>query len=257
MRPLTGSILLLSLALSACGDGGDEASEPGLVGRTFLSESATVDGEPFDLVAGTRVQLSFDAGQLSAQAGCNTLGGAFRFDGDRIVVAALGGTEIGCEPALHAQDEWLAGLLQAGPRFAVDGDRLRLETADTVLELVDRETADPDRPLEGTTWSLDGVISGEAVGTAPSPATVRFADGQVLVQIPECNGGSGAAAVDAAAGTVEIEPIVRTMMACPEGPAATEAAVFGVLEGTVAFEIEAGTLTLRHPSGSGLLLRAA
>ena len=44
--------------------------------------------------------------------------------------------------------------------------------------------------------------------------------------------------------------------ACGEPSATVERAFGGVLDGTVAYEIEAGTLTLDHPGGKGLTLRA-
>ena len=47
-----------------------------------------------------------------------------------------------------------------------------------------------------------------------------------------------------------------TRKACPPGIMRLEAAVLGVVEGEVTFEIDADRLTLTHPSGKGLQLRA-
>jgi heat shock protein HslJ len=49
---------------------------------------------------------------------------------------------------------------------------------------------------------------------------------------------------------------VWTQMACGEPSATVEAALREVLDGAVAYEIEADTLTLSHPGGKGLTLRA-
>lgn len=42
---------------------------------------------------------------------------------------------------------------------------LRSQTA--VLEVVDREFADPDSPLVGVPWTANPVISGDAVSSTP------------------------------------------------------------------------------------------
>ena len=45
-------------------------------------------------------------------------------------------------------------------------------------------------------------------------------------------------------------------MACGEPSATVEAALGTVLDGTITYAIEAGTLTISHPGGQGLTLRA-
>jgi heat shock protein HslJ len=45
-------------------------------------------------------------------------------------------------------------------------------------------------------------------------------------------------------------------MACEDDRMALERAVLSVLDGTVAYEIKADRLTLTHPQGKGLGLRA-
>lgn len=87
-----------------------------LLGRTFVSESVTEGGEPRPLVEGTQVRLRFHEDErLTAHAGCNSLGAAVQVTADRLMVADLSTTEIGCQPELHEQDRWLSDLLAAGP----------------------------------------------------------------------------------------------------------------------------------------------
>lgn len=247
------------------GDGGGGGE---LAGRTFLSDTVTEDGQPKELVAGTRIDVTFhDDGRLTAHAGCNTMGATPTITADRIEVGdGLSTTEMGCEPALHDQDTWLADLFAAGPTYRLDGERLTLTAGPTTLELVDREVADPDRPLEGTTWTLDGLIDGDTVSTVPGgvAATVTFdtdadADagaGTVTVEGTGCNGGGGSYTLDEAAHRITVGPLAWTRMACGEPSATVEAALGAVLEGAIAYEIEAATLTLSHPGGKGLTLRA-
>ena len=63
-----------------------------------------------------------------------------------------------------------------GRSVTIDGVTLRLETATASIDFIDAAIANPDLPLQGTTWEIDGFLSG---GTASSFATdvrgtVRF-----------------------------------------------------------------------------------
>lgn len=245
----------------AAGCGGDDAFDVGsgsggLRGRTFLSESVSEDGSPRDLVGGTRIQLTFHEGRLMAYAGCNSLGGPVDVEGDRLFVGGLTTTEIGCAPELHDQDEWLAGILAAGPAFQIEGDRLVLRRGSAEITLIDREVAAPDRPLEGTTWELDGIVDGDAVSSVPAgaSATLTFVDGMVGFQVEGCNQGS--ADVEIGPGEFQVGPLTTTLIGCREPAATVETAIRATLQGSVAYSVEATTLTLSNPNGRGLLLRA-
>lgn len=284
MRRALGLTIVLSVLVLGCGgddDGGDDASTDSggagagddgddsgggggeLWGRTFLSEAVTEDGRPKALVEGTEIRIELhDDGRLTASAGCNTLGGTPTLTADAIELGdGVSTTEMGCDPALHEQDGWLADFLTAGPSYALDGDRLQLTSGTTVIDLVDRETADPDRALEGTTWTLDGIVDGQTVGSVPAgvTATVVFQGGTVTVATSDCNGGSGSYELDDAGdgtGTVTFSPLASTLMGCPEPAAAVDAAIGAVLDGPVDYRVEAAALTLTHPGGRGLMLRA-
>ncbi len=110
--------LLAGLALWACGpqpsaSGGGGGGWPD--NRTFLSTSVTEDTKDRPLVAGTRISLQFFAeGRMSAQAGCNHLGGNGTIEDDRLVLDEMSTTEMGCDPARMEQDTWLGEL----PGFA-------------------------------------------------------------------------------------------------------------------------------------------
>jgi heat shock protein HslJ len=261
-RLATLPAVLSVLLLGACtGAGGAPTSGPadpprgasarhGLDDRTFLS----VDVVGRTLVSGSQVRLSFQGGQVSASAGCNTMGGPYAIDADRLIVPQLATTEMACAPALMDQDSWLADLL-GGATVALVGDTLTISEDGITLTLLDREVADPDRPLAGTRWVVDGLVSGDAVSSLPAgiTAALTFTGGRVRVEAG-CNTGAGGVA--ARDGTLVFEPIALTMMAC-EGPAMdVERAVLAVLAGEVTYAIEAGTLRL-DTGALGLVLRAA
>jgi heat shock protein HslJ len=228
-----------------------------LTDRTFLSESVTEHGRPRPLVDGTRIRLAFtESGHVTASAGCNLFSGPVRVERARLVVGDLSSTDMACSSELGAQDEWLAGLLAGDPAYALHGQRLTLTVGATVIGLVDREVAEPDVPLESATWRLEGIVDGDAVSSVPAGtgATLTFGDGQVLVRVEGCNQGGGDVVIGAT--TLAVGPLRMTRMACQQSPAEVEAAVTEVLVGQIAYAVDADVLTLTHPGGRGLVLRA-
>ena len=124
------------------------------------------------------------------------------------------------------------------------------------MTLTDREVADPDRPLEGTRWVVDGIVSGDAVSSIPAgvAATLTITDGQLQVETG-CNRGH--ATVRVAGATLTVGPLALTKMAC--GPNAT------TVERAIAHgPVRHGRRTPSTPTSSaltsgreGLTLRAA
>ena len=262
MRHTTAFVLALSslLLLSACtGSGGSSGpsdtapggNDPrGVEGRTFLS----MEVEGRDLVAGSTVRLVFDGGTIRINAGCNTMGGRYAIDGDIVRTDQMGGTEMACDPALMAQDAWIAELLN-GATIRLGGDTLTLTRGDTTVTLTDREVADPDRPILGTRWVLDGIIAADAVSSVPAGVTaaLTFSEGRVDVEAGCNSGGGGVEVTDT---TLAFSAIALTRMACEPDAMAVESAMSAVLDGTVGYEIEADVLTLRS-ANAGLSFRAS
>lgn len=214
-------------------------------GREFLSTA--VEGRT--LVDGTQIRLSFGTdGTLSAAAGCNTMFGSFDLDGNELVVGTLGSTEMGCDPDRHAQDDWLAALLAGRPAISVDGDELALTAGAVTVTLLDREVAEPDRPLEGTHWVVDSVIDADAVSSVPAGLTayLDFADGRVSGHTG-CNSLSGD--YELVDGGLRFGEIATTLMACESD---LDAMYQVVSAGTVTVEIDGNRLDLRTDAGLGL-----
>ncbi len=228
---------------------GDDLSA-GLEGRTFLSTA--IDGRA--LVGGSRVRLSFADGRVGATGGCNTMSGPYTIVAGRLAARDMATTEMACDPALMAQDAWLAELL-GGAQITLNGDTLTLARGGVLLTLLDRSVADPDRPLVGTRWVVDGIVNGEAVSSVPQgiTASLTFTDGAVAVETG-CNTGGGAVSV--ADGILAFGPISLTEMACGPGATALEQAMVAALTGKVAYAVEADTLTL-DAGGAGLVLKAS
>lgn len=243
---------------SSAGTGGAGSDdEPSVEGRTFLSTDVT----PRSLVPGTRIQLTFDGDSLGANAGCNSLSGQVRIDAGRLVTdGSIGMTEMGCDQPLMDQDTWLAELLGSRPVLRLNGDDLTLTAPDgTVIELVDRRVADPDRPLAGTKWVLDAIIDGEGPdGTVSSvPEDLRsslmvMAAGQYELD-DGCTRQRGK--VEIGDGTLILGAGNTTSVAC--GPGMVRRAIDAVTQigQEVAYSIEADRLTLTK-GAHGLVYRA-
>ena len=229
---------------------GDGAGAGGVDGKTYLSTAVT----GVALVPGTRVRLSFTDGGLNASGGCNSMGGRYTIAGGRLSTKQMMTTEMGCDGPRMQQDSWLAGLL-GDSAITVVGDTLTLDDGRIQLTMLDREVADPDRPIEGTRWVLDGIVSGDTASSVPAgvSASMRIVAGRVEVDTG-CNTGSGT--VEVAADTLTFGPLALTKKACGPGPAAVEGAVTQVLTGAVRYLIEADVLTL-DAGASGLTFRAA
>ncbi len=226
------------------------ASASAVDGKTYLSTA--VKGAT--LVPGSRIRLSFKDGSLSANAGCNAMGGAYTIAAGRLTTSQMMSTEMGCAAPLMQQDQWLAALL-GDSAITVAGDEMTLDDGTIKVTFQDREVADPDRPLEGTKWVLDGIVAGDAVSSVPAgvTSTLLITAGHAAVDTG-CNRGS--APVQVAADTLTFGPMALTRMACPEAQTSVESAVVKVLDGTVHYAIEADVLTI-DAGASGLTYRAA
>jgi heat shock protein HslJ len=240
-QPFARLRALLFTVLFACS--GDSAD---LDGHHYILQSA--DG--FQPIAGSSVHLVFDDDKLSVSGGCNNLGGAYHVDGGHLVVTDLWSTQRGCDSALLAQDERLGAFLRARPQLARSGAQLALSLDGMVLRFLDREIADPDRPLLDTVWVIDTVIDDQSFGTSPAtgnPAVQFASDGTVHIR-STCNGGGGRYTVKG--DQLTLLQIGYTEEACNDPVAAgLEQKIQAVLySGTLSFEIEARRLTLMRDS---------
>jgi heat shock protein HslJ len=226
-------------------------SPPSVSGRTFIS-TAVVGHR---LAAGTHLQITFTRDErISVNAGCNTLGAGYHIDAAQLVVDALAGTEMGCDPDRMAQDQWIGELLQSKPELVVATDGITLRSGTTTLTLRDRKVIDPDRPLVATTWIVDSEIDRSTVSSVPlgANARIRLATNQRIDVYEGCKHMSGSVQMRQTSFTVR--DLVGTAPAKCAGPPAFS---FGrVLPGAVRFEIDADRLTLTNADGFGFAFHA-
>ena len=226
-------------------------ADPSVVtGRTFLSTGH----DDHQLVASSQVRLVFlDATRLGMSAGCNSMGGQYTIkDSTLHVLGPISQTEMACDAALMDQDTWIAGFLD-GAAMTTDGLTLVLTKDGDTLTFMDEKVANPDRPIEGTTWVVEGLVQNQVASSVPAglTSTLAFADGKVAYK--GCNSGSGSATIGKE--TITFGPIATTRMACPEPAMDLEQFVLGVLTGEVTANVDADVLHLLG-AGGGLDLRA-
>jgi heat shock protein HslJ len=250
------SVLVLVAALLAATGCGDFSTEGSFAGRTYVSDQAEQAGEPLELVAGTRLTLSFTDDAITASAGCNLFTGTGGIEAGRLVIEDLAGTERACEPGLMEQEQWWAALLASQPQAQVGDRELTLVGEAGTVAMVAQETI-ADLPLEGTQWELDTVVMHGAASSVPAGtvSTLTIVDDTLRVVVDDCRATQAA---------VEIEPASLTVPAdafdtsdCRDGAAFVDRAVVAVFgAGEVPYVIEGDVLQLSGPFGWGLGYRA-
>lgn len=268
--------LTLLLVASACGTTSDGTSTPPststppepvptstttgaitdaslLIGREFLVTAAS----GLTLLPDIVVRLTFTDQQLGISAGCNSMGTGWSIDRGRLIAGAdMITTDMACEASRMDQDAAMAAFVASSPEATLLDDTLTLTTADITLTLTDREVADPDRPLAGTSWVADTLMTDDAFSTLPqgATATLAIADGLAAVSTG-CN--SGSAPVTITGDVITFGPMTLTEIGCDGDAAALEQIVVSTLRGDLTVTIEAGSMTLVHADGSGLRFTAA
>jgi heat shock protein HslJ len=242
LQRLLPAIIVPLILLAGCSG----AAPVSLEGRTFLSTGVTDKGAARPLVPGTSIRLTFDEdGQLGVNAGCNHMGGTYRLDGSTLRFEGGAMTDMACDEPRSKQDDWVFGFLGSRPSVALAGNDLVLTAGDVVIRFLDREIADPDLPLVGSTWTVNSIVTGDAVSSIPDGviATLAFDGGRVAVHTG-CNRGGGLYAVEG--NRIRFAEIVLTKMACDGARAQVEAAVLAVLQAQdLNYSIDAGSLTIQ------------
>ena len=123
--------MVVLLSLGACGLVGPSAGDP-LEGTSW--RLMTLGGD--SLIPGTEITLTFEEGQVHGSSGCNTYGGSYEVDGDKITMSDLYMTEMACldpEGVMDQELEYLE-LLRDAQAFQVEEAELVIEAAsDEVL----------------------------------------------------------------------------------------------------------------------------
>jgi heat shock protein HslJ len=231
-------LILLALVLAACGVLGPDAAE--LDGQWVL-RSGSVDGRPLALDADRVVTLRIDGDEVGGTAACNIYGGTIERNGSTITIGALSMTEMGCdEPTMALESAYLAALAavttadRAESTLLLEGPGVELTFALDVPE--------PDASLLGTAWSLESMVTGDAVSSVLGPATL------VLDEDGTMRGSTGCrdftARYELSGADLRVSDLVADQVECEEGVASQDAHVLATFQGQLRLSIEASRLSI-------------
>lgn len=121
--------ILPALALlAACSATTPIAAEPGGSAWTFVA----IDGQK---PVSSRTSLTISEGRIGANLGCNGMGGDLKIEQGRLITGPIISTQMYCD-GLMEQERAVAELLQAKPRFFIEGERMVIHAGEHKVELV-------------------------------------------------------------------------------------------------------------------------
>ncbi|MCZ0980514.1 META domain-containing protein [Streptomyces diastatochromogenes] len=256
-------LLLLTTACGtegAVGSGGADTVSPDLpvAGTSWKVDAVTVDGVRSVAPDGAQVDFGKD-GRAGGNGGCNGFGAAVAVKGDTVTVTVQQFTTMACGGDRgDFETEFMKAF--SGPlKGTMKGDGLRLASADGRNEL--ELTAEPPVPLTGTTWKIDGLVSGDTASSLPAGSgdKARFvlgADGRATGNLG-CNNFSAHVRLDEKARTLTVEgPAATTRMICTSLQMKLETRLYELLDGPLTYRLNHRTLTLSDASGEGLTATA-
>lgn len=114
--------ILLVLLLSACAGGSSAANLDGEWKLTALDGKAPLDG--------TQITITFKAGEISGNAGCNSYGGQYQVKDGKLTFSNLLSTLMACQDqgVMDQEQAYMQAIGQAAG-FTLTDDRLQLTNA--------------------------------------------------------------------------------------------------------------------------------
>ncbi len=204
---------------------------------------------------------------VSGNAGCNNIIGSFTDSEGSLTFAPLGTTMMMCDEAAMAVEQAFLAALDGTHAYTINGNMLEIVYAAGVLTFqaagtgpaadssATRSTAGTAAktdalPLVGTPWVLASMD--EAMGTAFDPTTtpvaINFVDDGSVSGVAGCNNFFGGYTDEGE--TIAFTPFGSTRKMCEANAMAVEAAIFGALQGSVQYSIDAGALTMTTATGT-------
>lgn len=124
-------LFLLSMLIAACTS--KEASP--LTGTWKLTAYGPKE-TPTPAVTGAEATLTFDGkGGVTGNGGCNSLGGKYKIDGEKITFSDIVSTLMACDDARTAQERAVTQVLSGTATYEIKDKTLTLTNNDTVLIL--------------------------------------------------------------------------------------------------------------------------
>ncbi len=129
MKRILLILLFASLFLSACG--GRQVAP--LIGTGKLSAYGPKEDPP-PAVTGGEATLTFDKnGNVTGNGGCNSLGGTYKVDDNKITFSEITSTLMACDDSRMAQESAVAKVLSGTATYEIQDSKLTLTNGDMVL----------------------------------------------------------------------------------------------------------------------------
>ncbi|GGY72014.1 META domain-containing protein [Streptomyces omiyaensis] len=266
-RSTLAAAVLLAAALpvlTACGGpgaGSGGAADPDLplTGTHWTVAAVTVDGGRSTAPDGAAVDFA-ESGRARGSTGCNHFGATVAVAGSTVTVTPEEVTEKGCPGDLQRFEKAFLAAFTGPLEGTMREGALTLASADGARKV--ELAAEPSAPLRGTTWKVDGLVSGDTAASLPAGAETKArlvigADGRITGNLG-CNDFSAAVRIDEKARALTVDgPAATTRMMCASPQMSLETQLYELLDGPLSYRLDHRTLTLTDGAGQGLTARAA
>ena len=241
------------LAVSACGSSNDVKAS-----ATTAGSSTTLEGTTWVLAKKTElgaelgdvvVSATFANGTVSGTSGCNTYGGPYKVDGDKLTIGPnLISTQMACGPAETAVEKVVLERLPKVASYTIDGSTLTLADSGGKQLFVFDASVGADA-IVGS-WNVLSYYTGDAIVSVVSGSTVtaEFKDGQITGNTG-CNNYMGPYKIDGS--NITIGPLASTKKACSSDDLSKqEASYLAALEVAKTFAVTGNRLDLFREGGT-------
>jgi heat shock protein HslJ len=253
VAPLAALALVVGAVAGALGGAAPPAAAAALEGAPWrLVSSAGPGGRLRPVLPGTEITATFQGGQVSGSAGCNSYTAGYVLAGSVLRVAPAAATQAFCPDPPGVMDQEAAYLQALGrvARYDLTGDDLTLRDAAGAVLLA--YVPQPQAPLTGTDWVADGYNNGQGAVVslvAGTEITARFT-AVGLSGSAGCNPYLAGATAAGRALTITTPVSTRRACADPPGVMEQEAAYLAALPTTARYRIEGDRLTLERDDGA-------
>ena len=223
-----------------------------VLANTYVSTEVT----GHELVADTQITLTFEEGNLSVNAGCNTMFAPYEMSEDFLAwTEPPAQTMLGCSDELTAQDQWLAELFTTGVGVVADGATRTLTSGDVTI-VVTRAPGGDLQEIFNKTWSAVATMFDGKTQRIPrvvrTPRVVIGSNGLGRLDTG-CNSGRTTVTADDTSITFGHPAVTR--IRCREPANTIEQRVLDVADGRSDYVIFDGSLLIVVKGDYGLVFQ--
>jgi heat shock protein HslJ len=256
--PATDTSSPTESASQSASESASESASPSLSPAVLANTYVSTEVTGHDLVEGTQIRLIFEEGNLSVEAGCNTMFAPYELTDESLTwTDTPAQTMKACSDELTAQDQWLVELFTRGVGAAADGPALTL-TSDDVTIVLDRAPEADLQELFGTTWSAVATIADGKTSRIPrvvrTPRVVLGKNGLGRLDTG-CNSGRTTVTADDTSITFGHPAVTR--IRCQEPARTIEQRVLEVVNGRSDYVVFDGSVLIVVKGDHGLVFQVS